>query len=138
MITRDVSAALIADGDRFLICQRPEYKARGLLWEFVGGKVEPGESAEEALVRECLEELDITVEPERVLMEVVHQYPDIRIRLILFRARIVSGEIRLLEHAAMAWIKAEETDRYEFCPADQEILEALRNGLLSEEPDGAV
>ena len=57
----EVVAALIWRGDRFLACQRPAHKARGLLWEFVGGKVEPGETKEEALVRECREELGVTV-----------------------------------------------------------------------------
>ena len=64
----EVAAALIWDQDRFLICQRPAHKARGLLWEFVGGKAEPGESLEQALVRECREELAVTVSPGPVFM----------------------------------------------------------------------
>ncbi|MBQ2792777.1 MAG: (deoxy)nucleoside triphosphate pyrophosphohydrolase, partial [Oscillospiraceae bacterium] len=87
----DVVAALIWDGDRFLACQRPAHKARGLLWEFVGGKVEPGETKEEALIRECREELDITVSVGDVFMELTHPYPDLTVRLTLFHAAIQSG-----------------------------------------------
>ena len=122
-----VVAALIWEGDRFLICQRPETKARGLLWEFVGGKVEPGETRQQALIRECREELDITVEPESLLMELTHVYPDLTIHLSLFRCRMVKGPPRLLEHRAMRWIRPEETEQFPFCPADEEILKKLRS-----------
>ena len=121
-----VVAALIRQGNRFLICQRPEYKARGLLWEFVGGKVEPGETKEQALARECREELEINIRVAETYMQVVHTYPDLTVELTLFRAEIVRGVPQLLEHEAMAWITAEEIDRYDFCPADEEILERLR------------
>lgn len=121
-----VVAALIRQGNRFLICQRPEYKARGLLWEFVGGKVEPGETKEQALARECREELEIDIRVAETYMQVVHTYPDLTVELTLFRAEIVQGVPQLLEHEAMAWITAEEIDRYDFCPADEEILERLR------------
>ena len=94
----EVVAALIWEKDRFLICQRPAHKARGLLWEFVGGKVEPGESREAALIRECREELAVDIAVEDVFMEVVHEYPDISIRLILFHAHIAQGQPQLLEH----------------------------------------
>ena len=121
----DVVAALIWDGDRFLICQRPAHKARGLLWEFVGGKVEPGESPQQALVRECREELDILVDVGDVFMELTHAYPDITVRLTLFRARIAAGEPKLLEHNAIAWITPAEIPGYDFCPADAAILRRL-------------
>ena len=121
----EVVAALIWDGDRFLACQRPAHKARGLLWEFVGGKVEPGESREEALIRECREELDVTVEPKDIFMEVIHEYPDIKIKLILFNAVISEGEPKKLEHVDIKWITPDEIDRYEFCPADEEILKEI-------------
>ena len=106
-------------------CQRPAHKARGLLWEFVGGKVEPGETKAEALVRECREELDILVDVGDVFMELVHEYPDITVRLTLFNASIAAGEPKLLEHNAMAWIRPEEIPKYDFCPADAEILKRL-------------
>ena len=87
----EVVAALIWDGDRFLICQRPKNKARGLLWEYVGGKVEPGETKQEALIRECREELDVTITVGDVFMDVVHEYPDITVHLTLFHASIAEG-----------------------------------------------
>ena len=122
----DVVAALIWRGEAFLICQRPAGKARGLLWEFAGGKVEPGETPQQALVRECREELDIIVHVGEEFMQVTHAYPDITVRLTLFCAQIVSGEPRCLEHAALRWIRPEEIPQYDFCPADAPILERLR------------
>ena len=125
MIT-DVVAALIWDGERFLACQRPAHKARGLLWEFVGGKVEPGERLEDALIRECREELDITVAPRDVFMEVIHEYPDLTVRLTLFNATIAEGTPKALEHHDIRWITVREIDGLEFCPADEEILKKLK------------
>ena len=122
----EVVAALIWDGGRFMICRRPAHKARGLLWEFVGGKVEPGETKAAALIRECREELDITLEVGDVFMDVVHEYPDLTVHLTLFEAKIAAGEPRLLEHSALAWITPDEIGQYEFCPADVEILEKIR------------
>ena len=121
----EVVAALIWDGDRFLICQRPKHKARGLLWEYVGGKVESDETKQEALIRECREELGITISVGDVFMDVIHEYPDITVHLTLFHAQIVSGEIRLLEHNAVAWITPDEIPDYSFCPADKEINERI-------------
>lgn len=121
----EVVAALIRDKDRFLICRRPAHKARGLLWEFVGGKVEPGETKEQALIRECQEELAITVEPHKVFMEVTHEYPDITVRLTLFNCTISKGQPQLLEHNDMKWITSAEIPNYEFCPADVEILKKI-------------
>ena len=121
----DVVAALIWKEGRFLACQRPAHKARALLWEFVGGKVEAGESREVALVRECMEELGVTVKPQDVFMEVIHEYPDITVRLILYNAVIVEGSIQLLEHNDAHWITPNEIPQYSFCPADKEILERL-------------
>lgn len=122
----EVVAALIWEGNRFLACQRPAHKARGLLWEFVGGKVEPGESREEALVRECREELAVTVETDEIFMEVTHEYPDITVHLTLFHARIAEGEPQKIEHHDIRWLTVDEIDQYEFCPADEEILLRLR------------
>ena len=122
----EVVAALIWDKERFLACQRPANKARGLLWEFVGGKVEPGETKEEALIRECREELDVTVAVEDVFMEVTHEYPDLTVHLTLFHAKIVEGVPKKLEHNDIRWLTAEEIDRFPFCPADEEILERLK------------
>ena len=121
----EVVAALIWDNDKFMICQRPENKARGLLWEFVGGKVEPNETKEQALIRECQEELDITLEVGKVFLDVVHEYPDITVHLTLFNAVISEGEPKLLEHNDLRWITPKEIPQYDFCPADEEILERI-------------
>ena len=121
----EVVAALIWDGDHFLACQRPAHKARGLHWEFVGGKVEPGESREEALIRECREELGVTVKPLDIFMEVTHEYPDLTVHLILYNAVITEGEIWLFEHNDARWLTPMEIPHYDFCPADKEILERI-------------
>lgn len=122
----EVVAALIRNGDRFLACQRSANKARALLWEFVGGKVEPGETLKAALIRECREELDITVEPEDVFLEVIHEYPDLTVRLTLFNAVIADGIPRALEHNDIRWITKDQIDELDFCPADEEILKKLK------------
>ena len=122
----DVVAALIWEGERFLACQRPANKARALLWEFVGGKVEPGETPEEALIRECREELDITVAPKDVFLTVIHEYPDLTVRLTLFNASITEGTPQALEHNDIRWITTTQIDELEFCPADEEILKKLK------------
>ena len=122
----EVVAALIWDDNRFLACQRPAHKARGLLWEFVGGKVEPGETKEQALIRECQEELAVTVAVRDVFMEVDHVYPDLTVHLTLFNASIVEGIPQKIEHNDLRWITVEEIDHYEFCPADEEILRRLK------------
>ena len=122
----DVVAALIWDGPRFMICQRPAHKARGLLWEFVGGKTEPGETLEEALIRECREELDITVSVGGIFTQVVHEYPDILIRLTLFHCTIAQGTPSLLEHHDLKWILPQEIPDFDFCPADKDILALIR------------
>ena len=100
----EVVAALIWEGDRFMICQRPPHKARGLLWEFVGGKVEPGE----------------------VFMDVTHVYPDLTVHLTLFNAAIRQGTPQRLEHRDIRWITVDEIGQYNFCPADETILARLR------------
>ena len=118
----EVVAALIWNNDKFMICQRPAHKARGLLWEFVGGKVEPGETKEEALIRECREELAVTLTVNNVFMDVIHEYPDLTVHLSLFNAVIAEGEPLKLEHEDIQWIAPSEISNYEFCPADEEIL----------------
>lgn len=121
----EVVAALIWDKDTFMICQRPAHKARGLLWEFVGGKVEPGETREAALIRECREELAITLSVGDEFMTVTHEYPDITVHLTLFHATIQAGTPTLLEHNALRWITPSQISAYDFCPADEEILATI-------------
>ena len=122
----EVVAALIWDNDKFMICQRPAHKARALLWEFVGGKVEPGETKEQALIRECQEELAITISVGNVFMDVVHEYPDIMVHLTLFNATIAAGIPQKLEHNDIKWIMPSEIHNYDFCPADAKILERIK------------
>ena len=121
----EVVAAIIWQDDKFMICQRPAHKARGLLWEFVGGKVEPGEKKEQALIRECKEELNILLSVGDVFMDVVHKYTDLTVHLTLFNATIAKGEPQKLEHNDIRWITPSEIPNYEFCLADEEILKEI-------------
>lgn len=127
-----VVAALIWRDGKFLICRRPPHKARGGLYEFVGGKVEPGETKEAALARECREELAVTVRAVSVYMELTHVYPDMTVDLTLFNAELVEGEPKLLEHTDIRWIRPEEIPQYQFCPADKEILANLMAAISGE------
>ena len=122
----EVVAALIWQGDRFLLCQRPAHKARGGQWEFVGGKVEPGETKEQALIRECREELDITLSVGAEFMQIIHAYPDITIHLTVYHSVIYQGIPRLLEHSDMGWVTPQEAEQYDLCPADRTILEQIQ------------
>ena len=126
----EVVAALIWKNNKFMICQRPAHKARGLLWEFVGGKVGSGETKEQALTRECKEELDILLSVGGVFMDVIHEYPDITVHLTLFNATIADGEPQKLEHNDIKWITPSDIPNYEFCPADEEILKKIKDITL--------
>ena len=121
----EVVAALIWDKDKFMICQRPAHKARALLWEFVGGKVEPGETKEQALIRECQEELAVTLSVGDEFMDVIHEYPDITVHLTLFNATIAEGVPQKLEHDDIRWIAPKEIPQFNFCPADEEIIKKI-------------
>ena len=121
----EVVAALIWRGQEILICQRPASKSRGMLWEFVGGKVEPGETKEQTLARECREELAISVSVGEAFMEVLHEYPDLTVHLTAFHAAIEVGEPQKLEHNDLRWVAIDALGDYEFCQADQAILGKL-------------
>lgn len=121
----EVAAALIWDKGRFMICRRPAHKARGQLWEFVGGKAEPGETPAQALVRECAEELAVRVRVLDPFTDVLHRYPDITVHLTVFNAVIVRGEPQKLEHSDIRWITPQEIPDYDFCPADSDILRRI-------------
>ena len=112
-------------GQKFMICQRSAHKARGLLWEFAGGKVELGETKEQALIRECREELAVTLSVGDVFMDVIHEYSDITVHLTLFNATIADGVPQKLEHNDIRWIMPSEIPNYAFCPADEEILKKI-------------
>ena len=122
----EVVAALIWDSDKFMICPRPAHKARALLWEFVGGKVEPGETKEQALIRECQEELAVALSVGDVFIDVIHEYPDITVHLTLFNSKIAEGIPQMLEHNDIKWITPAEIPNYNFCPADEEILKKIK------------
>ena len=121
----DVVAALLWKEDRFLICKRPVGKARAGLWEFAGGKVEQGETEQDALRRECMEELGVETGDFFLFLRVTHEYPDLKVRLSVYSARIKKGEPKLLEHSEMKWISPEEIEEYDFCPADTAVLEKI-------------
>lgn len=125
----EVVAALISNEGSILICQRPAEKARPLYWEFVGGKVDPGESHEEALARECREELGVDILVGGKVIDVSYDYPDVSIHLHLYSSQIASGSPQALEHNDIKWIRANEIFDYSFCPADTLILEAVRDFL---------
>ncbi len=118
----EVVAAIIWHKGKFLICQRPESKARPLLWEFVGGKVEQGESHKQALIRECYEELGIIVEVDELFEFVEHDYPDIKIKLYIYNCKLTGNMPNKLEHNDMKWISMSEINNYNFCPADSKAL----------------
>ena len=126
-MTVHVAAAVLFDKKRFLICQRPVGKARALLWEFPGGKLEVGETLEQCVQRECREELGISIQVDGRLMDIEHAYPDLTVKLTVFLAHIQSGTPQLLEHNACAWIACDQIDDYTFCPADEPILQRLKN-----------
>ena len=123
-----VVAALIRDGEKFMIFQRPSNKTRAYQWEFVGGKAEPGEPLDEALIRECREELAVTVKPDSIFTQLIHEYPDITIRLTLFNAKITDGIPQMREHHDIKWIFPSQIPEFDFCPADTEILARLMEG----------
>ena len=122
----EVVAGLIRDGERFLICQRPAHKARGLLWEFAGGKVENGETGQQALKRKLREELGIEVEVQEQVADVSYAYPELTVHLTLYGAAIVHGTPQLLEHNDLRWIAPDEANDEDFCPADRLFLAELR------------
>ena len=123
----EVVAALIIKDNKLMICQRPAFKSRPLLWEFPGGKVEENETKEQALKRECKEELDILIEVRDLYAEVSYTYPDISINLSLFKASVKNGEPRLIEHNDLKWINLDQLDEFDFCSADKSIIEKLKN-----------
>ena len=121
-----IVAAFIRKDNKFLICQRPANKARALLWEFVGGKVEKGETNQQALIRECQEELAIQIKVGDLFYTINHEYDDIDITLYIYHAQIVDGIITRLEHNDIQWITSSEIDNFTFCPADIEVLDYIK------------
>lgn len=120
-----VTAAIIREGNRILICQRGAGGSCAYLWEFPGGKIEPGESPEECLIRECREELGVDIAIRSQYDDVTYDYPERSIRLTFFNVEIISGSIDPRVHLEMRWINAHEFEGFNFCPADVGIARKL-------------
>ena len=119
----EVVGAIIKDGDRYLVGQRAANKSQGGLWEFMGGKIEPGETPEQALARECREELDLEIENECIIDSVVHEYPEKTIRLTLIECTPKVGSLpRPNEHQDIRWVTREEMEVLDFAPADRDLI----------------
>ena len=127
-----VVAALVREGDKFLIGQRPVGKARAGLWEFIGGKTETNETNEEALIRECREEIGVTVEVGTLFMDVLHDYLEVFVHLYVYNAKIVEDEPQRLEHQDFRWITPGEIDDVVFCPADVDVLAKIKAEFSAE------
>jgi len=124
-----VGAALIRRGDgEVLVQRRGPGGARGLLWEFPGGKVEAGESEPAALARECKEEMDVEVEVGARLAEVHHEYADLIVDLVLYASRLVRGAPRALHAHELRWVPVPDLAKMPFCEADGPFIQALERG----------
>ena len=118
-------AGIIYKNNKFLIAQRNLKKDQGGLWEFPGGKVEKNESYENALIREIKEELNADIEVDEYVGENVHHYPEKDIKLIFYKAKLLSEQIELLEHEGYEWITKEEKDKFEFAGADKVVFDLI-------------
>ena len=126
----EVVGAIIRDGERYLVGQRAANKSQGGLWEFMGGKIEPGETPEQALARECREELALEIENGRILDSVIHDYPEKTIRLTLISCSPKPGSVpQALEHQQIRWVTRAEMDTLDFAPADRELIQNRREIL---------
>lgn len=121
----DVAAGLLFDQGRLLITQRPEGSHLAGLWEFPGGKLEPGESWCDGLVRELREELDIEVEVGPLVEEITHAYPGKTVRLRFHQCRLAGGTPRPVGCADLAWITPADLGRYAFPEADSRLIGLL-------------
>ena len=121
----EVVAGVIYKNNKFLIAQRNLKKAQGGLWEFPGGKVEEGESYENALARKIKEEFNANIEVNEYIGENIHHYPEKDIRLLFYKARLLSENIELLEHEDYKWITKEEKDNFEYAGADRVVFDLI-------------
>ena len=128
----EVAAAMMTRGQTVLLCRRPEGKARALQWEFPGGKLEPGETGEQALARECREELGAEVRVGPRVDELVFDYPDLSVHLALYQAEPLT-EPRALEHSALDWVGPAGLERYDLCPADRRFVPAVQQWFSEQE-----
>lgn len=121
----EVVAGIIYKNNKFLIAQRNLNKSQGGLWEFPGGKVEKDESYERALIREIKEELNADIEVNEYIGESIYQYPEKDIKLIFYKAKLLSDRIELLEHESYKWITKDEKDKFEFAGADKVVFDLI-------------
>ena len=121
----EVTAAIIKNKDKILICQRPKGKKMADMWEFPGGKTEVGETSEQCIIRECNEELDITISIDNIFADITKE----DLHITFFICRIVEGTIKLKEHQDSRWVTKEELSDYTFCPADTKVIEMLKKKL---------
>lgn len=120
-----VTAAILRQDDKILICQRDNTGSCPLLWEFPGGKQELGESLAECLVRECQEELGVTIQVGDMFGETQYTYGEKEMHFTFFDSQIIEGELQKTVHQDIRWVRAEELGQYAFCPADVEVAERL-------------
>ncbi len=123
---RQVTAAVIEKDGKILIAQRRKGSTLGGRWEFPGGKIEPGETAEECLKRELKEEFDIESEAVDFLIASRFRYCLVPIELLAYRVKHLSGEFKVNEHDQIRWVTPSELNSYDFMPADKPIVELLR------------
>lgn len=121
----EVVAGIIYKNSKFLIAQRNINKAQGGLWEFPGGKVEKDESYESALIREIKEELNADIEVDEYIGEIIYHYPEKDIKLIFYKAKLLSEKIELLEHESYKWITKDAKDKFEFAGADKAVFDLI-------------
>lgn len=128
MKTIEVVAAVIHDEGKILATQRGYGDFKGG-WEFPGGKIQPGESAEEAIVREIQEELQVCIRPEKLLTTVEYDYETFHLTMHCFLASIIKGEIQLIEHEAMRWLTSDQLESVDWLPADIAVVAQLKRIL---------
>lgn len=121
-----VAAVIKDDNGKILITQRNLKKSQGGLWEFPGGKIEPNETKEQAIIREIKEELTIDINVKDYIDEKIFIYPEKDINLIALECSIINGNIELLEHEDYRWVSSSELENFEFAPADMFIVEKLK------------
>ena len=132
MKTIRVAAAVIRDGDRIFATQRG-YGPFKDGWEFPGGKVEPGETQEQALIREIKEELETEIEVGRKLIQVEYDYPDFHLSMGCYWCTVRSGHLTLKEHEAARWLSREELRTVDWLPADRQIIDAITSTFSAED-----
>lgn len=125
----NVVAAIIIDNNKIFIAERNKNKSQGGLWEFPGGKIESGETKEQALIREIKEELDMDIIVKEEFTNIVYNYPDKTINLTSLICQKTSNNYKLLEHESFAWVTLDELNNYEFAPADILIVDKILKNL---------